>query len=685
VQTEHLYWASESVFEVFTYPLARGTPGTALQDPGSVVLSRDAAQTHFPDQNPLGKTLVLPRDTAALELTVTGVLEPLPTALHVRPDYIVPFQNIVDEDGSVGYWFHLYVQTHGSTTIGGVVDWLNEQRAARNEKSDYDRPALQAQPLLDIYLYSDLDEEIAPTGNLTYVLAFGIVGLLVLLVACINYVNLTTAQVRERMRDVGLRKTFGASRGQVAGHFLAESGLVTIVSVGIGLGLATGAVPAFNRLAPDPVSLDRLWSLEGGGLLLGVTGLTALLASAYPAAYLSGLRPAQLFRGENRGMGDRSGLRRGLVVLQFAIAIALVAVTTIVVQQTAYLADKDLGLDREHTLMVNTRFAKEQLSDAERARRLDVIEQQLRRRPDVRASGRMAYRPDSDYVFFQELSPPDSDSIGVEARMIWGTEGVSRALGLSLVAGQRLDEAPEGILLNRAAAEALGEAGQVGRQLQLRLMMKDTTTVVAGITENFNYQSLRSEITPVYMSATSLARTDDYLFVRADSGATDAVLDATREVWTEVMPGGTFDYTFMDDEFAAMHRADRQQRNLLLILAGVALLVACLGLVGLVAYVADRRRGEIGVRKTMGATVPSIIGLFTKDVLRWLGAAFVVAVPVSYLAASWWLGQFAYRVEIGPAAFLGAGLLVGVFAVAAAASQAYRAARIDPAVAMRDE
>jgi len=687
-QTDALFFAPASVFDVFTFPLAQGDAATALSDPSSIVLSQEAAETHFPDRNPVGQTLTIPgQDEGTVDLTVSGVMEPLPTTLHVRPDYVVPAENIAEENGEFYVWLYLYVRTQGSTTTAQVEAWLNEQRDIRMPDFTGD---LVAQPLTDIYLHSDLPEEIAPTGNITYVWAFGIVGVLVLLIACINYVNLTTSQVAERMRGVGLRKTFGASRQQVAVHFLAESLLVTGLSVAAGVLLASLAIPGFNQLAPDPVSLSWLGSPEGALLLLGITTVTAVLASAYPATYLSRLRPILLFRGSGGASPVQVALRRGLVVVQFAIAIGLTAVTVIVVQQTNLLANKDLGLDREHTLMVNTRLAgapsRGVLSTVERARRLDVIEQRLGQRPDVKATGRAAYRPNSDYVFFRELSAPRADGPSTNARIIFGAEGVSRAMGIPMAAGQRLDEAPEGIVINQAAADQLGAAGRVGASVRMSgQMMRDTTTVIAGITENFHYQSLRSEITPAFFLSTGMWRGDDYLFVRAESGQANAVLEATREAWTEIMPAGTFDYTFMDGEFAEMHRADRQQRNLLLILAGVALFVACLGLVGLVAYLADRRRAEIGVRKTLGASAASIVRLFTKDVLTGLGVAFVVAVPVAYVAASAWLEQFAYRIALSPLAFIGAGLLVALVALGAAASQAWRAAQVDPALAVREE
>lgn len=687
-RTDALFFASPSVFDVFTYPLARGDAASALSDPASIVLSQEAAQTHFPDRNPIGQTIAIPsQDEGTVDVTVSGVMEPLPTTLHVRPDYLVSTDNVAEDNGEFYVWLYLYVRTQGSTTAAEVETWLNGQRDERAPDLTRD---LVAQPLTDIYLHSDLPEEIAPTGNITYVWAFGIVGLLVLLIACINYVNLTTAQVAERMQGVGLRKTFGASRQQVAVHFLAESLLVTGLSVAAGVLLASLAVPSFNQLAPDPVSLSRLWSAEGALLLLGVTTVTAVLASAYPATYLSGLRPIQLFRGGGGASPTQVALRRGLVVAQFAIAIGLTAVTVIVVQQTNFLADKDLGLDREHTLMVNTRLAGTRgptgiLSTDERARRLDVIEQRLRQRADVKATGRAAYRPNSDYVFARELAAPREDGPSTDARIIFGAEGVSRAMGIPMAAGQRLDEAPEGIVINQAAADQLGAAGRVGAPIRMTSRMRDTTTVIAGITENFHYQSLRSEITPAFFLATGMWRGDDYLFVRAEPGQARAVLDATRETWAEVMPAGTFDYTFMDGEFAQMHRTDTQQRNLLLILAGITLFVACLGLIGLVAYLTDRRRAEIGVRKTLGASVASIVGLFSRDVVIGLAVAFVVAVPVAYGAASMWLEQFAYRIELGPAAFLAAGLVVAVFALGATASQAYRAAQIDPALAVRDE
>lgn len=685
-RTEALVYASPSVFDVFSYPLARGDAGSALADPSSIVLSHEAAETHFPNQNPIGAALTVPapENGGTVRLTVKGVMKPLPSALHVRPDYLVPFDNLTDDKGETWRWIYLYVRPTGGTTAQDVVTWLNaerDQRMPRNQRDVY------AQPLTDIYLYSDLPVEIAPTGNITYVWAFGIVGVLVLLIACINYVNLTTAQIAERLRGVGLRKTFWASRYQVAGHFFAESLLVTGSAVGLGVMLASISIPTFNRFAPDPVVLDSLWSVSGALLLTGVAGITALLATAYPAFALSGLRPVHLFRGAGPG-GQGHLLRRGLVITQLAVAIGLVAVTVVVVQQTGYLAEKDLGVDREHTLILDSGLLNDP-SDVRR-QKIKEVERQLSQDRAVRATGRMIMRPNTDGRFFPDRLhiPGDRAAIDtVDVRPLVGSAGMSRAIGIPLARGQRLDEVPGGVLLNQAAADKLGEAAQVGApiRVQNRYRRLDTTSVIVGILENFHFRSLRSEIVPMYVRVDDGERIDNTLIVRSQPGRAVDVLDRAREAWNRVMPAGTFDYTFMDDEFAEMHRTDTQQRNLLLILAGITLLVACLGLIGLVAYVSDRRRAEIGIRKTLGASVTSVVMLLSREVIVGLACAFVVAAPLAYGVASMWLEQFAYRIHVGPTAFGIAGVLVAVVALGATASQAYRAARIDPAVAVREE
>lgn len=680
-RTESLVYTTPTAFDVFTYPLAQGDPGSALSDPSSIVLSDEAAQTHFPGRNPIGETLTVPdvEDRGTMEFTVTGVMEPLPSALHVRPDYLVPFDNLTDEKGETWRWIYLYVRTQGSTTDQDVVKWLNEERDRRMPQN---RHELVAQPLTDIYLNSDLRQEIAPTGTMAYVWAFGIVGVLVLLIACINYVNLTTAQVAERMRGVGLRKTFGASRRQVASHFLAESLLVTALAVMGGVVLASLAVPSFNAFAPDPVALDRLWSGTGLGLIAGVAVVTAVLASAYPVLALSRLRPIQLFHGQGRN-GSGRAMRRGLVITQFAIAIGMMAVTGVVVQQTNYLATKDLGVDREHTLILSTNLLDAPME--ERHQQVNEVERRLRQQQGIRATGRMSMRPNLDGMMFTDkLVVPGSDTVNV--RPLVGSEGMTRAVGIPLAAGQRLDEVPEGILINRAAAKKLGDA-EVGSPIYVKNNYRrlDTLSVIAGVLEDFHFASLRSEIVPTYFRVDDDWRIDNNLIVRSKPGQAVDVLSRARAMWEEVMPAGTFDYTFMDEEFAQIHRADTQQRNLLLLLAGITLLVACLGLIGLVAYISDRRQAEIGIRKTLGASVLSIIILLSKEILVGLGIAFVVAVPLAYSIGASWLESFAYRIELGPAVFIASGMLVALVALAATASQAYRAAQIDPAVAVREE
>ena len=685
-QTDDLYYASPSTFDVFTYPLARGAARTALADPHGIVLSHDAAQRLFPDRDPMGQTVVPPGQSRR-EHTVTGVLEPLPRTLHVRPDVLVPLEALAEDDGRFFFWMYVYVKTAGSTTGTDVAAWLNERRT----EQDWDRVnRLVAQPLLDVWLGSTLKEEIAPTGNRNYVWGFGIVGLLVLLIACVNYVNLTTAQVSERLREIGLRKTFGAERRHVAAAFVAESFLVTAAATATGAALALTALPAVRTFVPDPVDAGRLASLEGAAFFGGITVVTTLVASAYPAWVLSRLRPSDLFRS-HRGPSATSRVRKSLVIAQFVATMALAAVTFVVVQQSRFLSEKDLGLDREQTLMVNTRVAGGRgygiMPTDERRRRLDQIEQRLRQRPEVRATGRMAYRPNSDFVFFQTLKAPNEDGAETTARLMFGTEGVSRAMGLSLVDGKRLDEAAEGILINQAAAQQLGEAGRPGARVTIERQgqMEETTTVVAGVVDDFNYQSLRTRITPAFLFVSESSRRDDYLFVRAASGERENVESIVREVWNDVMPPGTYSASYLDEEFAAMHAADHQQRILLLLLAGLALVVACLGLVGLVAYVADRRRAEIGVRKTLGATQLSIVGLLTRDVAIGLGVAAVAAAPVAYVVASTWLDQFAYRIDLNPLPFVAAAAIVSTLALLVCTGRAMRAAKSDPARAVREE
>jgi len=690
-RSEALFYTTPEVFEVFSYPLAQGDAGTALQNPSSIVLSQEAAADHFPDGHALGQTLRIPGDTEPLDLTVTGVMKPLPSNMHVRPDYLVPMANMAEEDGDIIKWINVYVKTQRSPSIDQVVASTETWRRAEEVRRSDD--ALTYTPLTDIYLYSDVDEEIAPTGSLVYVTAFGVVGILILIIACINYVSITTAQMGERLRSVGLLKTFGANRMQVAGHFVMEAFATTMTAVLAGLVFAATAVPIFNQLAPDPIDLSRLATPSGVGLIFGVMVFTMVLSSAYPALYLSGLHPTDLFQ-KRGGVGGRARVRKALVVTQLALALGLTAVTVVIVQQSLFLAEKDLGLDREHTLMVNTRYAGTAgesgvLSTEERSRRLDVIETQLAARSDVRATGRMAYRPNSDWVFFRSVTLPAPDSSAepteVRARVLYSTPGITDALGLKMVEGQGFKQAPEGIIVNRKAASILGPRATAGAAVDLRRMRNDTTTVIAGIVEDFHFESLRSEIRPVVFLNADFWRADEYLMVRSEPGASRPVREAVEAAWTDVMPPATFAAQYMDQEFEQMHRADHQQRNLLLILAGLTLLVSCLGLTGLVSYLADRRKGEIGVRKTLGATVSSIVMLFTHEVVRGLGVATLIGLPLAYLIATEWLAQFAYRISPGIVVGIVSITVVGAVAMGATALQAYRAATADVVASLRDE
>ena len=706
-RSDNIFYANPEVFDVFTYPLAEGDAETALNDPASIVLSAQVAARQFPDESPIGRTLTIPSDDGLIEMTVTGVMKPVPANGFMRPDYLVPIANLEEEDGGIWKWINVYARLKPGTEIQDLLASLESFREA-NDVRRADSP-IMATPLTDIYLHTQHDEEIAPTGSFVYVAAFAIVGFLILLIACINYVTITTAQMGERLRSVGLRKTFGAGRSQIVFDFIAESSLTTTFAFVVGGLTALSAIPAFNRIAPRPISAEQLFTLEGVLLMLGVLVFTVALASGYPAFRLSKLRPKELF-DQNRRPGGSGLVRKGLVTVQLALAVALTAVTVVIVQQSMYLANKDLGLDREHTLMVNTRYAGTAgesgvLSTDERSRRLDIIEARLRARADVLATGRTAYRPNSDWVFFHriqlaegkaqsEIAATDAEEDGedtvsseaprIAARIMFSTEGITEALGLELLDGKRLSEAPEGVIINRKAADQLGEGARAGAPVYTSNMRGDTLSVIAGIVENFHFETLREDIRPVIIKKAGFWREDEYLLVRSEPGETREVRAAVESVWNEVMPPATFDATYMDQEFNAMHVSEYKQRTLLLILAGLTLLVSCIGLIGLVAYVADRRRAEIGVRKTLGASARSIVGLFTRDIGISLAIGSVIALPAAYAVAQIWLDQFAYRISPGVPMFAVAVGVVGVVALTATTSQAYRAATTDVVSALRD-
>jgi putative ABC transport system permease protein len=677
--------ATEASFaDVFSFPVVAGDLQQALREPGGIALTASAAERLFGDAAPVGETVQV--GDQATTRTVRAVLADVPRQSTLQFEALTPIAN---PDEKAGQWgmlmYRTYVLLQAPMATDAFVEHASEILNSKEEKGwTYDAIGLPG-----FYLSSLYDAE-GFRGQQQYLYIFGIAALLVLLVAGINYVNLATVQGQQRAREVAVRKTMGAGRGSLALQFLGESVVLAVGAAVAAAGVAALLLPAFNSVMQTELSL-----LEHGfviaGLLLGVSVVVGVLAGAYPGLAVAQFSPVAVLR--RHGSTSTSGggwVHRGLVVVQFAVSVVLIASTAVIYQQLQYVQTKNLGFEGEQVAYVSV--------PSEAWEQREALRQQVRQHPAIEeataAAGlpselgtRFGLAPDK---FSEEHGLPESvDQVSFQPALV--DPHYVETLGLEVVAGRSLDpdrpsDQTRSVLLNEAGAEEMGWTPEeaVGKPFSLG----DKPGEVVGVIKNFHTGSLRKDIPPVVMQAYTTNNwgvSAGELAVRLAPDRIEAGVQHLREQLGAVAPSATAEVTFLDDTFDAMYRSEQRLSWLFTALAAVALIVACLGLYGLAAHAVQQRTKEIGIRKALGATVGHVVTLITREYALLIGVALVVGAPVAYELMQRWLQDFAYRIDVGLTPFAATAVLALVVAALGLGGHAVRAARTDPTVALRDE
>ncbi len=684
-ETEYgVLFADSTFFEMFTFPLVRGDAATALDEPNAAVISASMARALFGEADPLGQTLETDVSDEPTPLTVTGVMADPPRTSYFAFDAVVSL-GALREAGFSDDWrasmyqtFALLAPGTSEDAVRGGLDALVDTHLGEDSETRY-----ELVPLTDLYL-SDLTPDDGFHGSTRYLLIFGSIALFILLVAVINYMNLATARAAQRVREVGVRKTLGATRGAVARQFLVEAVLVTAAALALGVVLAGLALPLFNGVFEKELSLSVVWT--PGALLVGVALVVGvgLAAGSYPALYLSGFRPTRLLQHEAGGRGGAARLRRALVVMQFGVTIVLLVATAVVYRQLRFVQERDLGFAGEQVLWL--RFADDAMANNHEA-----VKQVALAIPGVEhatAGDGVPGHYGKQYGFAPNPDEPDRE---VAVYTIQGDADYLETLGINLVAGRALDagrpaDETGAFLLNETAANLLAEDTGVGRTL---VGMKPEGNEVVGIVHDYHFRSLREPIAPLLLRIREPGERPwpDYsaLLVRFRPEQARRVTAGLADVWAQFGAAKPPDIEFLDDTFAEMYATDRRLGQVFGVFAGVAVVIACLGLLGLAAFAAEQRTKEIGIRKVLGASVANLVALLSREFLWLVLAAFAVAVPLAWLGMSRWLDGFAYRIALGPGLFLGAGAAALLLALATVGWQALRAATADPVRSLRHE
>jgi len=701
-----LAFVDSNFFRVFTLPLIKGDANTALVQPFTIVITRAMAEKYFGRENPIGKVLDFTDDHHAL--TVTGVIEGVPETSHFHFDCFASMASL--PEAKIPNWMSSNFCTYLLLPEGYDAKKLQAKLPGMVEK--YIGPQLQKgmgvslaqfrasgneigftlQPLTDIHLRSDLTGDLSAPGDIRYVYILAAVAVFMLLIACINFMNLSTAGATKRAKEVGIRKVLGSLRGQLVSQFLVESLLLTGVAMIIALVLVGLSLPSFSRLAGHDLSLS--WNALPSLLpvLVLFTLGTGLLAGAYPAFFLSAFRPVAVLKGLFKAGRGSAGLRSSLVVFQFFISISLIIGTAVVYRQLSYIQHKKLGYDRNQVLIVQDMWA---LGGAQ-----GFFRQELARDPRVVSVATSGYLPAGNSYGNNFLVYADnhSDKYANTLRYEVDDQYVP-TMGMEIKAGRNFSRTfgadSAAILINETAARNFGwtvtESGggtdvsaAIGHTITEPNRDRPATTYhVIGVVKDFHFRSLREMITPLVMTLGGTENSS--LIIRTKTKEMAGLLATLQKRWTDQKAGVPFSYSFLDDRFQDTYKAEQNIGRILGIFAGLTIFVACLGLFGLATFTAEQRTREIGIRKVLGANTASVVTLLSKDFLRLVVLAFGIAAPLAWWMMNRWLQDFAYRVTIGWWIFVLAAALALLITLATVSFRAIRAARANPINSLRSE
>jgi putative ABC transport system permease protein len=679
-------------FSIFTLPLIEGDAKTALIQPHTVVITKATAEKYFGRENAVGKTLDFDNNKAIYK--VTGVIDNIPSNSHFHFDMFASMTGWepAKSDSWMGGNFYTYLLLKPGTDYAK----MEARFPAMVEK--YMGPQIQKQmglslsqfrtkgnslgfalqPLTSIHLHSATNNEFEPGGNAFYVYIFGGVAVFMLLIACINFINLSTASASKRAKEVGVRKVAGSDRFQLIRRFLSESVMITVFALIIAFVLLQLVLPAFNDISGKHLVLSIKPSLAF--VLLGL--LVGLLAGIYPAFYLSSFKPIAVLKGRVAGDNKSFGLRSSLVVFQFFISVGLIISTIVVYQQMKFIQSKDLGYNKEQLITIQNSYVL--------GRNEQVFKQQMLQDPRIVSATASMYKPAGPSNYNNALAyPQGNDNLIVDGVDYHVDEEYIPTLGMQIIAGRNFSkDFPTdslGIILNETAVQSLGwnSLTAVGKIVIRQNSDKGVNVPfhVIGIVKNFNFKSLHQAISPLFMSY----QPEGGLIFKIKTTDVQGLLATMKKRWGSYNTGEPFTYAFMDDLYSKTYSAEEKTGTILNIFSVLTIFVACLGLFGLATYAAEQRTKEIGIRKVLGASVTQVTQMLSKEFLKLVLVASLIAFPAAWWAMNKWLQSFAYRITVSWWVFIVAAAVALLIALITVSFQAIKAATANPVISLRSE
>ncbi|WP_184550329.1 ABC transporter permease [Mucilaginibacter sp. FT3.2] len=684
IQERSIVYSESNIFDVFTLPMVDGTPTNALTEPHTAVISESAAKKYFNKINVVGQTLTI-NDTSIYK--VTGVIKDIPSQSHFKYDLFLSFSSL--PESNVHGWGFSGIHNYLLLKPGTDIKQLESQITSLDIKNSFDPKAwvtngnylkVVLTPLLDIHLKAvNSQSELDKGGNIQYVYIFSVIALFILLIACVNFMNLSTARSSNRAKEVGVRKVLGSARKHLVYQFLTESTLVTFVATIISLFLAVLLLPVFNQMAGKQLAFTQqsmAWLVPSLMVIVLVIGF---LAGSYPAFFLSAFKPINVLKGKMATGFKGSFLRSFLVVFQFSISIFLIIGTIVIYNQLNYIQNKSLGFDRNQVLVIkNTGVLGKQAS---------ILKQELKQLPGVVSATMSTYLPTGEDRNVTGLFPDRTIDIKKDVLTeFWPVdEDYIKAMDIKMANGRNFNKQmatdTAAIIVNEAFVKAYGEKHPLDRTVY-----RDSYGIqpyhIVGVIKDFHFNSLRHKVTPVVLA---YAEDRGAISLKIKTTNVTKLMGQIENKWKELSPNQHMSYSFMDEDYDASYRSEQRVGEIFISFSTLAILIACLGLLGLAAYAAEQRNKEIGIRKVLGASVTTIVSMLSKDFIKLVFIAIAISSPLAWFMMNKWLQDFAYRIDIQWWVLAIAGTTAILIAFLTISFQSVKAAIANPVKSLRSE
>ncbi|MBS1527847.1 MAG: ABC transporter permease [Bacteroidetes bacterium] len=684
IEEKRVVYTESSLFDVFTLPMVSGNPKHSLDDPHTAVITESAAQKYFGKTDAVGQVLTI-NDTS--QYRVTGVIKDIPLQSHFNYDFFLSFSSLPESHWKG--WGYSGVHNYLLLRPGANIKSLESRIAQLEIKNSPVQPGVwttggnylktELTPLLDIHLKSNAELELDKGGSMQYVYIFSFIATIILLIACVNFMNLSTARSSNRAKEVGVRKVLGSARGNLIAQFLTESTLVTLISAFIAIGLAVLLLPLFNQVAGKQLGFtfhSLTWLAPS---LIAIVLVVGFLAGSYPALYLSGFQPIQVLKGKLSAGFKNSILRNSLVVFQFGISIMLIICTLVIYNQLNYIHNKNLGFDRDQVLVIK--------NTAVLGKQAESLRKEIRQMPGVVNATMSLYQPTGDDRMKTGLFP--DKEIDVKKDILsefWSVdEDYINTMGLKLVAGRNFSKQmasdTSAVIVNEAFVQKFGQKDPLNKFVYRNSYGVQQFHII-GVVKNFNFESLRDKISPLVLV---YSPDNGAISVKVKTADLAGLVSKIEDKWKQFSPNQQFSYSFMDQDFDATYRSEQKLGTLFISFSTLAILIACLGLFGLAAYAAEQRTKEIGIRKVLGASVSGIVGMLSIDFIRLVFISMLMASPLAWYFMNRWLQDFAYRTEFHWWILAVAGAVATLIAFVTISFQSIKAALANPVKSLRSE